>query len=233
MWKSMSPGGATQESMYISLKSKVIGSNVSVSRCQRLESRGLWVECGRKKRGGGAGKNIGDLMLFWETNKGANAAHHVRHVVLWVATQAGRCEGRLARHWWPVFHNWAGEWWNSIRRSNNRCICVWLCAYATVCAVFGRLSRSEQLSCLVITSQQKQAWQTEEREGERWINNDLLNCSTLICHASMSLKNIDLIWQKFIFWRPFTLELAFLLKVQLKCMYVGTHCLQYFSYNRT
>lgn len=159
-------------SVYISLKSKVIGSNVSVSPCLWLESRGLWVECERKKKREGwrCWKNIGDLMLFWETNKGANVAHHVRHVVLWVATQSWQMWGMTSES--PLSS--VSQLSERVMKLNQEeqqqvCMCATVCLWVTACAfvikVFGRLSRSEQLSCLVITSQQKQAQQTEERES--------------------------------------------------------------------
>lgn len=124
-----------------------------------------------KKRGGWrCWKNIGDLMLFWETNKGANVAHHVRHVVLWVATQSWQMWGMTSES--PLSS--VSQLSKRVMKLNQEeqqqvCMCATVCLWVTACAfvikVFGRLSRSEQLSCLVITSRQKQAQQTEERES--------------------------------------------------------------------
>lgn len=113
----------------------------------------------------GTGKTIGDLMLFWETNKGANVTP--REACGPVGCHASWQMRGAARNWWAGFHNRASEWWNSSRRSSNRCACVTVCAF--VIKVFGGVSRSEQLSRLVITSQQKQGWQRRGRERDDWL----------------------------------------------------------------
>lgn len=52
------------------------------------------------EKGGGDGKKnkntvyVADWCYFEKQTRG-EMSHHVRHVVCWVATQAGRCEGQL------------------------------------------------------------------------------------------------------------------------------------------
>lgn len=115
---------------------------------QRMESRGQWVEFGRKRWG--TGKTIDDLMLFWETNKGANVAPRE-------ACGPVGCHARCAaRNWWAGFHNKSKRVMKLKQEEQWQvcmylCVCVWLWGVLVI-KVF---DRGEQLSRLVITSQQK------------------------------------------------------------------------------
>lgn len=91
-------GWITQDFMCISLKSKVIGSKVS-DVDQRMGTVGGG--CG----GGGAGKAIVDLMLFWETNRGW-MLHHVKHVAARLPRkEADVWDKKTWRDPWAGFHN--------------------------------------------------------------------------------------------------------------------------------
>lgn len=53
-----------------------------------------------REKGGGDGKKTQNTVYvadrcYFETQTWGEMSHHVRHVVCWVATQAGRCEGQL------------------------------------------------------------------------------------------------------------------------------------------
>lgn len=114
----------------MSLKPKVIGSNVSAVLCQRMEFRRQWVE-GVKT--GVGGKTIGELMLFWETNKKANVTPRE------ACGPAGCCASwqmwAETRNWWAGFHNRESERVMKLIREEQQQVYVCVTVCACVCMI--------------------------------------------------------------------------------------------------
>lgn len=170
IWNTIWPGGVSHESTHFSKALRIIEPNVFLSIFQRTVgkragggfqgktnlSRGL---------GGQKEKNTGDLVLFWETNKRSNVSpreawgplgcHASRQ--MWQTDELGFTTERASDET-PA---WGGAA-TGVHVCECDCVHVWQCVCVSECL---RLSSSEggggcteQLSPLVITSQQKQEW---------------------------------------------------------------------------
>lgn len=172
MW----PRGVSHESMHISEVSKIIEPNVLLSTFQRMESERQWVE----GVWGGTGKNYRWSDVILRNKQGGKC------FTTWGMWSFGLPRKPAdVRNWWAGFHNRgrasdetpAGggaatgvhvcechgvHMWHSV------CVCVFEIKF------FSGWRRGEQLSPLLITSQQKQEWPTEQREGQGWFTDNLL-----------------------------------------------------------
>lgn len=114
-------------------------------------------------RGLGGKKKLQVIWCYFEKQTREQMFHHVRHGDLWVATQAGRCDKLMSWVSQPsgrVMKLQLGE----EQRQVCMCVSVAVCMCDSVCVLVSEIKffrgwgRAEQLSPLVITSQQKQEW---------------------------------------------------------------------------
>ncbi len=169
MW----PAAVAQESMYISMKPEVTGSDVF--SCSLSANRVHGTEGGVCKKRWGAGKTIGDSWCYFEKQTRRQMLHHVKHVAPLVAMRVGRCERRPEGlvNWWAGFHNRESERVMKLNQEKQQqvylCVpvWVWLCVCVCVCLWF-LVSQKEQASC------------DGQSRGRETITYNLLNCCNLM-----------------------------------------------------